>query len=453
VSVLEPLQKKMDPTFALLLVSFAVVAAIVGLAVWVSVKSTRRSKEATGPRKPADWVQVGSNDIPGAAPYDRAGSSVAISADGKRVAVGALEHGGLDAGHVRVWQLNNDGVWEQLGNSDFVGDADDKAGTSVAMSADGKRVAVGAPFHNSHTADGEPLPDAGHVRVWELSSEGLWVPLGNDLVGDAGGDRAGSSVAMSADGTRVAVGAPNNGTGNVRVWQLNNDGVWEQLGTNDLIGENGNDRAGTSVAMSADGKRVAVGAPLHSSTVGFGGHVRVWQLNNDGGAWERLGVNDLVGDAADDRAGTSVAMSADGKRVAVGAPFHSPGNFVRAGRVRVWELNDTTNQWVRLGNNDLVGASGDEAGTSVAMSADGNIVAVGAAGSDVGSTVEAGRVHVWQLKNGEWEEFLGENNLTGKTSVEAVGTAVALSSDGKVVAFGASGREGYKGGASVWRWG
>ena len=48
--------------------------------------------------------------------------------------------------------------------------------------------------------------NAGHVRVYEYSASS-WSQLGSDIDGEAATDYSGRSVSLSADGTRVAIGA------------------------------------------------------------------------------------------------------------------------------------------------------------------------------------------------------------------------------------------------------
>lgn len=79
--------------------------------------------------------------------------------------------------------------------------------------------------------------------------------IGSCVNGRAAGDYYGFSVALSDDGTVVVIGAPfNDDTGSdsgpVRVFKLNGD-EWLQLGM-DISGERANDRFGSSVALSAD---------------------------------------------------------------------------------------------------------------------------------------------------------------------------------------------------------
>ena len=123
-------------------------------------------------------------DIDGEAAGDVSGSSVSLSSDGSRLAIGATENdgSGADAGHVRVYQWDGVG-WIQLGQ-DLDGEAaGDEFGYAVSFSSDGSRLAIGAPENDSSGVD------AGHVRVYDWDSVSLsWVQLGQDLDGEAIGD-------------------------------------------------------------------------------------------------------------------------------------------------------------------------------------------------------------------------------------------------------------------------
>jgi WD40 repeat protein len=94
------------------------------------------------------------------------------------------------------------GAWTQLG-ADIDGEAaGDNSGWSVALSSDGTRLAVGA-YGNDGTGT-----DAGHVRVFDWDeNQSTWTQVGADIDGEAAGDQSGQSVDLSSDGTRLAVGA------------------------------------------------------------------------------------------------------------------------------------------------------------------------------------------------------------------------------------------------------
>jgi LPXTG-motif cell wall-anchored protein len=112
--------------------------------------------------------------------------------------------------------------------------------------------------------------------VYTLTN-GVWTQTGADFDGDAVGDAWGQSVAMSADGLRVAISASGNGggAGRVRVYTLTN-GVWIQTGAN-INGEAVGDNSGWSVAMSDDGSRVAIGAIFNDGGGSDAGQVRVYE--------------------------------------------------------------------------------------------------------------------------------------------------------------------------------
>jgi hypothetical protein len=84
-----------------------------------------------------------------------------LSADGKVLAIGArLNNGknGIDSGHVRVYAWDSTSAKYTQQGSDIDGEAtDDRSGASVSLSADGKVLAIGAPYNNDYT---------GHVRVY-----------------------------------------------------------------------------------------------------------------------------------------------------------------------------------------------------------------------------------------------------------------------------------------------
>ncbi len=107
--------------------------------------------------------------------------------------------------------------------------------------------------------------------------------VGSDIDGEAGGDRSGTSVSLSSDGSRVAVGAPQGGAaGHVRVYDWDGS-AWVQVGS-DIDGEAGGDRSGTSVSLSSDGSRVAIGASQNDGTGSAAGHVRVYAIASDVGS-------------------------------------------------------------------------------------------------------------------------------------------------------------------------
>merc|ERR1712050_66985 len=141
------------------------------------------------------------------------------------------------------------------------------------MSSDGSVLAVGA---NGNDGNGE---DSGHVRVYRNIND-VWTQIGSDINGESADDNSGYAVAMSSDGSVLAVGADwNDGngfrSGHVRVYRNIND-VWTQIGS-DIDGEDAADYSGWAIAMSSDGSVLAVGAPFNNDNGSSSGHVRVYR--------------------------------------------------------------------------------------------------------------------------------------------------------------------------------
>ena len=318
-------------------------------------------------------------DINGVYASEQSGWAVAMSADGNRIIISARANSDIAnlVGQVRVYTWNGT-TWTRTGqeiNGDVAGD---EIGHSVAMSADGNRIAIGARFKDSNGNDA-----GGRVRVYTLNGN-TWTRTGSDMNGEATGDHSGTSVAMSADGNRIAIGAPlNDGngaadSGHVRVYTWNGT-TWTKAG-NDIDGEATNDNSGNSVAMSADGNRIVIGAKFNDGNGANSGHARVYTWN--GTAWTKAG-SDIDGEAEFDYLGYSVAMSADGNRITIGAPLTDDGGDM-AGSVRVHTWNGTA--WAQTGATINGKATMETAGHSVAMSANGTRIAIGAIFDDGVST-------------------------------------------------------------------
>ena len=377
------------------------------------------------------WSQVGS-DIDGEYAEDFSGGegSVSISSDGSTVAIGAPynDGNGSNAGHVKIYK-NTNGKWKQVG-SDINGAAiDDYSGGSVSLSSNGNILAIGA-INN----DGK-FPNAGHVRIYKNVS-GTWTKVGTDIYGEATGDLSGWSVSLSGDGSIVAIGAVgNNGNGpaagHTRVYQ-NKSGTWTQIGS-DIDGEASYDGFGICVSLSDNGNILAVGAQGNDgSGPSNSGHVRVFQ--NLSNTWTQIG-SDIDGEAADDNSGRFVSLSGDGNTIAIGAMMND-GNGSDAGHVRVYRNKSGT--WSQIGSDIDGELAGDRSGTSVSLSSDGNTLAIGAYFND-GNGNGSGHVRIFKNTNGKWAQ-LGAD-IDGETAGDVSGGSVSLSSDGTIVAIGASGND------------
>lgn len=116
------------------------------------------------------WEQVG-QDLISEQAVDWIGWSVALSAKGDIVATDAiLSYGnGFDSGHVRVFRYNDDtNLWERFGQDLNGEDDNDDLGHSLDLSADGTILATGI----RHTDVENLYNDSGHVRVFQIENQG-----------------------------------------------------------------------------------------------------------------------------------------------------------------------------------------------------------------------------------------------------------------------------------------
>ncbi len=307
---------------------------------YVQVFSLDSDAEAS---KTGSWSQIGQN-ITGEANGDEFGNAVSISDDGKTIAVGAdFNDGknGVDSGHVRIYRLEDGGAsWVQIGK-DIDGDAaKDWSGYSLSLSANGSIVAIGAIG-----AEIDGKSNAGQVKVYRIDSDGLsWELLGESIYGDNDIDDFGASVDISPDGDYLAVGTRvNGGPGYVKVFSLEggDDLVaanWKQIGQN-IEGETNGDGFGRSVSISDDGQTLAVGSPYANGKDGGddSGRVRFYRMDDSESGWKQIG-EDIDGEEANDTSGYSVSLSGDGKTVAISSPWRHGDNGDDSGEVRVFVI-------------------------------------------------------------------------------------------------------------------
>lgn len=330
------------------------------------------------------WTKMG-NDIEGTSPDEEFGYSLTMSSDGFKIAIGSRKSSDKA---VSVFTYV-DHLWIPLGQDIQAEFAGDQSGRSISFSMDGTRIAIGASSNNG-TASG-----AGHARIYEVSEmngEYSWVQLGQDLDGAAVGDQFGRSVSLSGDGQRVAVGGYTVDTtegivdaGQVRVFDYDSTTKnWIQVAAS-INGQKTDEYFGVAVSLSYDGRRLAIGSP--DSDPYIFGVTRVYELTDDG--WSQIGSNLFGG-------GNAIDLTLDGNRVAIG----SKGNFangVESGHLSVYDYDETTLSWSQVGD-DINGNEGDKSATSVAISADGKrVVSSSPSSGSINGTVNNGIVRVYDF--------------------------------------------------------
>jgi hypothetical protein len=334
--------------------------------------------------------------------------------------------------------------WRQVG--DTINDSAEHAANSSAFGMaldctdDGTRIIVGA-----YLADPDSNSNRGQAFVFDWNGSG-WVRVGNVFEGTQNGEQLGYAVAISGDGKYVAVGSNlyHDGStvdvGRYAVFYLNgstwtlvpDSGPLTSTLQNYFLGNSTNDRAGWSLSLSYDGKTIAAGyRQLVSGAGGEAGQIRVHTYAN--GAWTQKGQN-LNGLESDDRLGQSVKITPDGNHLIAGAIYGS------VSAVYVYDYNSSSSQWVKrttLTHPTLPSTNTHYYGTGIAISDDGNTVAVGASLDDTDGT-NYGRVYVYTWSGSAWTLVSTLVSPLQGTDNENFGSAVDLSGDGTRLVAAAS---------------
>ena len=402
----------------------ATLGVLLGMILVIVLTRKRQHSEKNNKVMPIieGWNSVG-NVLTGPIDQDNAqfGYSIGLSADGKRLAIGLPglkggEDSAFTVGGVFIMDLKNDTDWTQV--EQIYGDGPDSlAGKSVKISTKGDRVAIGCP--------GKPGEKSGYVAVYEEGEGPSWVQVGEPIHGEEG---FGGSLAFSEDGSIIAIGTiANINDGDVRTVSVYRyvGGSWIPLGAKLDTGASG--YFGWSLSISGDGMRLAV------ATLGihpFLGQLSIFDFNGD--IWEKVG-NDIDGESEGHKFGDSVALSSNGKVVAVGASTCSKGELVRVGCVEIFQLDSSEDSWKLMGEPIIGDESFDSFGSTVSLSADGKIVAVGVPDSDAFDSGD-GHLQVLKFHDNQWVN-VGSRLFAEKAT--GFGSTLALSPDGMIVAGGA----------------
>ena len=309
-----------------------------------------------------------------------------------------------------------------------VGNSNDRA-YSIAIQPDGKIVAAGYSYSSSNNDFAVVRYNTDGTLDTSFGGTGKVVtPVGNST------DRA-YSIAIQPDGKIVAAGYSSRGSNDdFALVRYNTDGTLDtSFGTSGkVITPVGNSTdVVTSVAIQPDGKIVAAGYSSSSSTYDFA----LVRYNTDGTLDTSFGTGGKVvtpvGNSNDEA--FSVAMQADGKIVAAGYSYSSSNDDFALVRYNTDGTLDTS-----FGGTGKVvtpvGNSDDEA-LSVAIQADGKIVA---AGYSIGSTYDFALVRY--NTDGTLDTSFGTSGkvITPVGNSDDGEYSIAIQPDGKIVAAGYS---------------
>lgn len=342
-------------------------------------------------------------------------------------------------------------------------------GAAVALSADGKTLAVGAPGESSSATgingnqEDQSAPQAGAVYIFDRMESG-WTQSAYIKASNTDAfDLFGFSLSLSADGNVLAVGAPgedgsetgpdanqsNNDSleaGAVYVFRRN-EGRWSQEAYLKASPATAGDLFGERIALSADGQTLGVAAEFARDAAG-----NVFVFKRGATEWAQFGapLAPSISDPAD-LFGSDVALSADGDVLIVGALCESSASTfgaldpndntaICAGAAYVFERSVSgyvQRAYLKAPNTD----AGDLFGHAVDISPDGNTIAIGApleASNGVptdNSSAQSGAVYVYRRDGAVWAEsdYLKSNT----PSTEVFGWSVKFADNATKLFVGA----------------
>ncbi|HWO26069.1 MAG TPA: DUF4215 domain-containing protein [Kofleriaceae bacterium] len=427
-------------------------------------------------------------------PVDLFGFSVALSADGSTLVVGApLEDSAAtgingdqssnaagDSGAVYVFTRSGATWVQQAYIKASNTDSNDIFGYSVALSADGSTLAVGACAEDSTSTgiNGDQSSngaiDSGAVYVFTRSgtawSQQAYVKASNT----DSGDQFCYSVALSGDGSTLAVGTNlEDGVANSTVdsgaaYVFTRSGAtWSQQAYVTASNVDAGDNFGYSIALSSDGSTLAVGSPDEdSAATGINGdHTSnsasvsgaAYVFTRIGSVWSQQAYVKASNTEAGDLFGYSITLSGDGSTLAVGAVAEdsaatgingnqADNSVTDSGAIYIFARSGTTwaqQAYVKASNTDAF----DTFGVSVALSGDGSSLAVGAYLEDSAATgingdqssdsvLDAGAVYAFARNGATWSQqaYVKASNTE---ALDVFGICIGLSADGSTMAVGA----------------
>jgi trimeric autotransporter adhesin len=409
---------------------------------------------------------------------DQFGWSVTLSGDGNTLAVGAPSEDSnatgangnqesntsLNSGAVYVFVKNN-GLWEQqaylkasnteqpsLNSYRFL--PNDRFGYQVALSDDGNTLAVSAIFEDS--------PSWG-VNCNQQNYEVTGI-VNSSYSSSSSSFSTDSSISSSINTDQIIIAAQSYNIGAVYTFKRT-DNVWTQEAylkpNSSLVHLSADLKFGESLALSGDGKTLAVGTT--SDLLGFIETNNVVHFNNSS-IPECLNYSSLAASLSSSSTSSTSSSSSSQSSSSVktwgGTQSGAVYTFIHT------EEGWKTEAWIKAANSN----AGDAFGTNLALSQDGNTLAVGAIGEDSPATGINGngdsngcyyfqdqvitpddacaKSPTYLLNNGAAYVFTRNAGIWGQEAYlkpgsqypnALFGVAVDLSNDGSTLAVGATG--------------
>ena len=493
---------------------------LLGVVIAFTVSALTFAQSPAAPWAPAGYLKTSNPDEDDHLGAGNAlmGAALALSRDATILAVAAphedsaargingnqRDNSAIDAGAVYVFTRSGSAWLQQAYIKAPNSQAGDAFGFALALSADGNTLAVSANFEdsgatgvNGSQAD-ESAEGSGAVYVYvragtSWSQQSYLKPSNTNE-----GDRFGYSVALSDDGSTLAVGAIGEDSAATAVNGNQADDAaaqagavyvftragssWSQRAYLKASNAEGGDMFGFCVALNGDGNTLGVCAyDEDSSAEGVDGDQSSNASNGSGAAyvfvrsgttWSQQAYIKASNTTLQMALGAAIAVSADGNTLAVCA-IDEDGLSSGVGAVQ-WQADRRAEERTRVAEASagavyLYGRTGnrwsfqtyikpsniranDYFGMRLALSRDGSVLVAGApqqpgggAGVNPGATdasaPESGAVYTFTRTGTRWTQdaYVKASNAE---AYDQFGSALALSGDGSTLAIAAMGEDG-----------
>lgn len=306
---------------------------------------------------------------------------------------------------------------------------------NVALSDNGSVAVVGAPFATVGSSSGE-----GRVYFYQyLNNQWKEVQAVSDP-GNAGGDRFGSCIVLSADGTSALIGSDaavngQSGAGKAYLYTLSG-GVWSESHEFDdpqaIAGDGFGSLGGLGISANGDALLIAA---VGTSVNGVPGAGVVYLESLINGQWVLTAIPDPDDQSFDDF-GAAAALTPDGSEALIGSSAAVNGQ-PNAGKAYLYSISGgqvtETHEF-----DDPLAENGDNFGyADVSLSENGQTALIGAWGTDVNGAASAGQAYVFHESNGAWTETQAlpdPNDLAN----DDFGFPTALSDNGRIALVGST---------------
>jgi hypothetical protein len=314
-------------------------------------------------RSGSGWAQQGPKLI---APDEHGtgwfGQSIALSHDGNTALIGIPQEN-ANTGTARIF-VRSGSSWQQQAELN-TGGQQDALGLSVALSGDGNTALLGAPKHN--------LIVGGAYVFTRTGTKWRREPIVLTGRGEQRNGEFGLAVALSEDGKVAAIGGPSDNSGTGAVWIFTHSGSrWVPGPKLTPADEIGRAEFGYTVALSADGRTLLAGGFRDNDVAGA-----AWVYNRTAAGWKETAKLTVPGARAEASFGFSAALARSGDAALLGGPGANDGSG------SAWLFRRVGAKWVRRAT--WAGDAGDGLGYGVALSADGKLVALGAPNARAGA--------------------------------------------------------------------